>query len=121
MAEIAVLDAGGVRIAEVRGEAGSVRGAGDAAALISGVAGKGIRRALAARELIDASFFDLQTGFADQLAKQVQESGVRLAVYGRFSLVESLALKAFILKSGLGGAVRLFPGRDAALRWLTEA
>lgn len=120
--QIEELNLCGQSIAEVVGAPGSLRGPDAVKSLIGDVAGRnGPHRVLAARELIDESFFDLKTGFAEELAKQVSDSGVRLAVHGGFSLVEILALKAFLLKSGLSKAVRFFPGRDAALKWLAEA
>jgi len=122
MPEIRELAVQGARIAEVTGEPGSVKGAGDVHDLIGEIAfNRRMDRMLAGRELLDESFFDLKTGFAGELAQKITTYRLKLAVYGDFSWIESLAVKAFIFESNLGKSVRFFPRRDAALKWLAEA
>lgn len=112
----------GQLIAEVSGAPGSIRDPETINDLIGKVAFEHrISRLLAGRELIDESFFDLKSGFAGELTQKISNYRLMLAVYGDFSIFESLALKAYLLESRLSKTVRFFPKREAALDWLSKA
>lgn len=112
----------GQLIAELNGSPGSIRDVNTINDLIGQVVFEHkINRLLAARELIDESFFDLKSGFAGELTQKVSNYRLMLAVYGDFSMFESLALKAYLFESRLSKSVRFFPKRETALDWLSKA
>ena len=118
---IKTLQTDGVTITEVCGEPKAIRGMESVTALMDELdALGGASRVLAARELVDDSLFDLKSGFAGELAKQLTRRGMKLAVYGSLGLLEDLALKAFILEAKLGETVRFTKTRADALRWLAK-
>ncbi len=118
---IKTLQMDGADIAEVCGEPKAIRGMESVTALMDELdALGGASRVLAARELVDEGLFDLKSGFANELAKQLTRRGMKLAVYGSLGLLEDLALKAFILEAKLGETVRFTKTRADALRWLAK-
>ncbi len=111
----------GADIAEVCGEPKAIRGMESVTALMDELdALGGASRVLAARELVDEGLFDIKSGFAGELAKQLTRRGMKLAVYGSLGLLEGLALKAFILDAKLSETVRFAKTRADALRWLAR-
>ena len=120
--DVSIIRQNGVDIAEVTGEAGSIRGREDILNLIGEIHfGLGCDRVLASRDLIDESFFDLRSGLAGELTQKFTNYRMKLAVTGDFSIFESLALKAFIYESNLGKTVRFTGDRGNALSWLSKA
>lgn len=119
---IEILTVNGVEIAQVTGQPHSLKGPEAVHDLIGDIAfNHKVTRVLAARELVDESFFDLKSGFAGELTQKFTNYRMKLAIIGDFSLFESLALKAFIFESNLGNTVRFLKDRDAAIAWLTKA
>lgn len=119
--EIRLLEENGVKIAELKGEANSVKGMDAVMDLIGEIhILHGCDRVLADRSLIDESFFDLRSGFAGELTQKFSNYRMRLAMTGRFNLIENLALKAFIYESNLGKTVRFASSRDEAIVWLSR-
>ena len=120
--KIGLIAVNGVQVAEVTGEAKSLKGPQDVHDLIGEIAfDHGVTRVLASRELIDESFFDLRSGFAGELAQKFSNYRMKLAVVGDFSFIESLALKAYIFESNLGNTVRFLEDRAKAMDWLARA
>jgi len=110
----------GALIAQVTGAPGAIQDANAISQMLAQLAKGQFTRVLAARELIDEGRFDLRTGFVTQLARQLGDYQIRLAVYGNIKLVESLALKAYLQAAGLAGSARFCSSREEALRWLAR-
>ena len=118
---IGIIEDNGVKVAELTGTKGSVQGPQAVHDIIEAVAfNHRVDRVLADRALIGEKFFDLRSGFAGELTQKFTNYRMRLAVFGNFRFIESIALKAFIHESNLGKTVRFFPDRAAALEWLVK-
>lgn len=119
--EISLLNENGVKIAELTGEANSIKGMGAVMDLLGEILFlHKCSRVLADRSQIDESFFDLKSGFAGELTQKISNYRMKLAITGRFNLIENLALKAFIYESNLGKTVRFASSRGEALAWLSR-
>jgi hypothetical protein len=119
--EIRLLDEKGTKIAELAGEANSIKGIGAVMNLLGEILFlHKCNLVLADRSLIDESFFDLKSGFAGELTQKISNYRMKLAITGRFNLIENLALKAFIYESNLGKTVRFASNRDEAMAWLSR-
>lgn len=119
--EIKLLDENGMKIAELTGEKNSINGMDRVMDLLGEINFlHKCTRVLVDRSLIDESFFDLKSGFAGELTQKISTYRMRLAITGRFNLIENLALKAYIYESNLGKTVRFASSRDEALTWLSR-
>ena len=120
MTRLFIFAHGGRQIAEITGEDRAITSSEVIGDLMDEAAGLQVNRLLARRGLIDESFFDLKSGFADGLVQQLKAKNLRLAVTGEFSWVETLALKAYIKKHGIEKQVFFAKAREAALDWLSQ-
>ena len=120
--DIRIITWQGADIAEVTGEEKSIRDTKAIKDLFARAqeAGKA-DRLLINRNLIDESFFDLKTGFADELIGAFHRHPMKLAVTGYIPPLQTLALKAFLFEKKLGKSVRLIADREKALDWLSRA
>ena len=117
--EIRILKEQGVPIAEVTGLPQSLKGMDMVLDLMDDIAANHqVTRVLMDRSLIDEGFFDLKSGFADQLIQQVNHHQMKLALTGSFNTVEALAMKAYLLKRKLKNTAFFTPDRSKALAWL---
>ena len=120
MTRLSLLAHGGHQIAEIMGEDKAIT----SSEVISSLMDEAVRlqadRLLARRGLIDESFFDLKSGFADRLVQQLKAKNLRLSIMGEFSWVETLALKAYIKKHGIQKQVFFAKAREDALDWLSQ-
>lgn len=121
MTRLPILAHGGCQMAEITGEDKTITSSEVISGLMDEAAGLHVNRLLANRGLIDESFFDLKSGFADQLVQQLKATNLRLAVTGEFSWVETLALKAYIKKHRIEKQVFFAKAREAALDWLSRS
>lgn len=120
MTRLSILAHGGCQIAEITGEDRAITSIKMIASLMDEAAALHVNRLLANRGLIDESFFDLKSGFADKLVQQLKAKNLRLAVTGEFNWVETLALKAYIKKRGIDKQVFFAKAREDALDWLSQ-
>lgn len=120
MTRLSLLAHGGCQIAEITGEDRAITSIKMIAGLMDEAVSLQADRLLANRGLIDESFFDVKSGFADQLVQKLKATNLRLAVTGEFNWVETLALKAYIKKHGIEKQVFFAKAREAALDWLSQ-
>lgn len=110
----------GRRLAHLQGEDGAIRDKQTILSLMEQAHSQGYRDVLCAMELVDTRFFDIKSGIARELASKLKEQNLRLAVYGQLSLVENLAVKAFIKGNGLKQHAHLARDWEAAIAWLVQ-
>jgi predicted pyridoxine 5'-phosphate oxidase superfamily flavin-nucleotide-binding protein len=92
--------------------------AADAAALVRACVDAEKRALLLDVDRIPAAFFDLRSGFAGELLRQLGRYGIRLAVVVPDLAARSPALQAFARKKNRGRRVRVVLTRQEAVEWL---
>lgn len=78
----------------------------------------GCNKLLIPKENICREFFDLKTGIAGEILQKFSNYGIKLAIVGDFSNVESKSLRDFIYECNNGSQVFFLPGQDEALERL---
>lgn len=118
---IIIIHHGSVNIAEIEGQDKEIKSQEAISGMMDEAAAQGVDLLLARRALIDESFFDLKSGFASKLTRELVEKNLKLAVVGEFNFLESIALKAYIKDKKLGEFVRICKNKQDALDWLSKA
>ena len=67
---------------------------------------------------LDSRFFDLKTGFAEEILQKFSNYNFRLAIIGDFSKFKSKSLHDFILESNKRGKIHFVDNLDIALKRL---
>lgn len=80
----------------------------------------GCGKLLIPKENICREFFDLKTGLAGEILQKFTNYGMRLAIVGDFSNIQSKALRDFIYESNNGSQVFFVATKEAALEKLHD-
>jgi arsenate reductase len=80
----------------------------------------GCRDIAVSKEIFEENFFDLSSGFIEETAQKLADSGFRLAVVGDFSGYANKPLQDFICESNRGGHLYFVADEEEALEKLGD-
>ena len=118
---VAVHQQGANRAVEVIDDAVLVSSGPDALSIIADPALAEATGIILHRRNFADDFFRLSTGLAGEVLQKFVTYGVRVAIVGDFSDLESDSLQAFMAESNRGGNVLFLAGVDEAARRLAGA
>ena len=107
-------------LAEVTCGHGSLATVQDATDLVGNASYSGATHMLLPAECLDASFFDLRSGFAGEVMQKFVNYHLRLAIIGDFERYGSASLQAFIREANAGRHFAFVADRSEALAVITS-
>lgn len=113
--EIKITEERGMKVARVESQGIAVSSVGDALDIMADSTCNGAYTVLIRKEMLAPEFFELRTGIAGEILQKFSTYGVRMAVTGDFSNVESKSLRDFIRESNRYGRILFVAGEEEAL------
>lgn len=92
----------GVRVLEIIADGIVITGLQE---LLDIVSDYSVKRIIIRKENIDASFFDLSSGFAGEMLQKVSQYRIYLGILGDFETIENSGMQDFMWESNQGGQI----------------
>lgn len=102
-------------IAEINGQHPTIRSVADVMDFWGDVLYNGSIGVIIPKGVLSDDFFELKTGLAGEILQKFSNYGLKLAIVGDFSQVESKSLQDFIWESNQRRQVNFVESREAAL------